>query len=318
MANNHLNKYSFLISVVMPVYNTDKYLDEAISSILRQRVYEDYDNSCFFELLLIDDGSTDCSGEICDYYATNYPNVKTLHKNHDGPSSARNLGISYAKGKYITFIDSDDYISDNTFLQCVSFFEDHYDEIILVTYPIKFFGEINDYHWTNYRFDNGTRVINLLNECDSPQYFTSCSFFKSFDLKNIRFDETIRNGEDLLFVNELLLLHDIPKIGLVTGCEYYYRRRTERNKSIIQSSKSCLEYYSSYIVNVLSRLAHKSVEKYGYIPSYIQNTIKGQLQWRYKAIYDPNSIINIIGELGYREYVYNVNDLLDYMHDNHE
>jgi glycosyltransferase involved in cell wall biosynthesis len=90
------------ISVIVPVYNVQDYLEECIESILRQDFHD-------FELILVDDGSTDNSGKICDTYLDR-TNVNVIHKENGGLSDARNAGISAAKGKYITFIDSDDIV----------------------------------------------------------------------------------------------------------------------------------------------------------------------------------------------------------------
>ena len=94
------------ISVIVPVYNTEKYLHRCIDSILAQ-TYTD------FELLLINDGSTDESGEICDEYAKKDSRIVVIHKVNEGVSIARNTGIKRSSSKYITFIDSDDYIAND-------------------------------------------------------------------------------------------------------------------------------------------------------------------------------------------------------------
>ena len=93
-----------LISVVVPVYNVEDVLHFCIDSILNQ-TYSD------FELLLVDDGSTDKSGDICDQYARKDTRIRVFHKENGGVSSARNLGIDNANGEYICFIDSDDYVN---------------------------------------------------------------------------------------------------------------------------------------------------------------------------------------------------------------
>ena len=92
------------ISIIIPVYNVEKYLRECLDSILAQS-YKD------FEIILADDGSTDSSGNICDEYSMKYENIKVLHKNNNGLSSARNAGLDIAQGEYILFIDSDDVVS---------------------------------------------------------------------------------------------------------------------------------------------------------------------------------------------------------------
>jgi len=105
-----------LISIVVPIYNVEKYLKQCIESLLSQT----YKN---LEILLIDDGSTDKCPQICDEYEKKDKRIKVIHKKNGGLSDARNRGIEEAKGKYITFIDSDDYISEN-------FVKKMYDSII--------------------------------------------------------------------------------------------------------------------------------------------------------------------------------------------
>lgn len=97
-----------LISVIVPVYNVEKYLHRCVDSILNQT----YEN---LEILLVDDGSTDGSGAICDEYAQRDSRVRVIHKENGGLSSARNAGIDAAKGEYLAFVDSDDWIEPETY-----------------------------------------------------------------------------------------------------------------------------------------------------------------------------------------------------------
>lgn len=92
-----------LISFIIPVYNAEKYLRPCLDSVLHQLTNG--------ELILVDDGSTDSSGEICDAYASNHQTIQVIHTENRGPSHARNLGINNAQGDYIVFLDSDDYIN---------------------------------------------------------------------------------------------------------------------------------------------------------------------------------------------------------------
>lgn len=102
-----------LFSVIVPVHNIEKYLDECIKSVLCQDCYD-------YELILVDDGSTDNSGKICDYYVSNNPQIHCIHKCNEGLSVARNCGIDMAQGKYILFLDGDDYWALNTMLSELS------------------------------------------------------------------------------------------------------------------------------------------------------------------------------------------------------
>ena len=92
-----------LVSIIVPVYNVEQYIDECIQSLLRQTLNN-------IEIVLVDDGSTDGSGIICDKYAKKDIRVRVIHQKNGGQSKARNVGVCSAKGKYIMFVDSDDYI----------------------------------------------------------------------------------------------------------------------------------------------------------------------------------------------------------------
>ena len=95
-----------IISVIVPVYKVEEYLEECIESLVNQTMQE-------IEIILVDDGSPDRCGAICDFYAQKYSNIKVLHQRNGGLSFARNQGLRIAKGEYISFVDSDDYAKEN-------------------------------------------------------------------------------------------------------------------------------------------------------------------------------------------------------------
>lgn len=103
-SSNIMDNFAAFVSVIVPVYNVEEYLSPCLDSILRQ-IYQD------FELILVDDGSTDGSGAACDLAAGTDPRIRVIHKQNGGLSDARNCGMRLAKGKYITFIDSDDTVA---------------------------------------------------------------------------------------------------------------------------------------------------------------------------------------------------------------
>lgn len=119
-----------LLSIIVPIYNTDSYLIPCIDSILAQKLSE-------YELLLIDDGSIDNSGAICDEYARKDKQIRTIHTVNQGVSMARNLGLDMAQGQYITFVDSDDRLLEKkTYQELLEFLITH-PTIDIIQYPYE-------------------------------------------------------------------------------------------------------------------------------------------------------------------------------------
>ena len=120
-----------MVSVIMPVYNVDRYLEKAIRSVLAQTFSD-------FELILIDDGSTDKSAEICDGFHS-YTNVTVLHIPNSGVAHARNTGLKTAKGKYIAFFDSDDWVEPDMLSRMVTAAEETQSEIVVCGFHMEYY-----------------------------------------------------------------------------------------------------------------------------------------------------------------------------------
>ena len=205
------------ISIIIPVYNAEKYLHRCLNSILSQTFTD-------FEVLLINDGSPDNSGKICDEYALNDSRIKVFHKENGGVSSARNFGIDNARGEWITFIDSDDYIQSG-------YIEGLYAPIAQ--------GEVVDFvHGGCVNVKDGKIVgINQSYEyyvgADKNilfQKLRGLTVSKLFRLENIkhwsdgqplRFDEKMRIAEDMAFTLDYALY--VKRYALVTEKGYCYR-----------------------------------------------------------------------------------------------
>lgn len=200
-----------IISVIVPVYNTEKYLPRCIDSILAQ-TYTD------FELLLIDDGSTDSSGAICDEYAAKDSRVRVFHKENGGVSSARNLGLDNAQGEWITFVDSDDWVKE----EYIELFINNADDLVYQSFLSIFNGETEEW-------DTSIRALDV-NECLTRLYEKKAlgycwgKLYKTQKIKtyNIRFDENIRFREDELFV--LKYLSHTSHITCIDRNMYIYNR----------------------------------------------------------------------------------------------
>ncbi len=210
-----------MISVIVPVYNSQKYLDRCIKSILNQ-TYRD------FELLLIDDGSTDSSGLICDKYAKSDSRVSVIHKVNGGVSKARNIGIDNATGDYVTFVDSDDYISETMFSDLMACFADTAD---MVVGSLKMVSEMGE---TEYLMEDSLISTKaLLEDYLSGTFPRIClngpcvKLFRKdiIDKHHIRFDCNMRLGEDTVFVTEYL--SHCKKIWTTNKVLYFYMRDNE-------------------------------------------------------------------------------------------
>ncbi len=211
------------VSIIVPVYNVEKYIEKCIDSILNQ-TYKD------FELILVDDGSTDNSGVICDEYAKKDNRIKVIHKVNGGVSHARNMGLEVALGKYVVFCDSDDYVSSQYLndLICANAIKND----SLVVSDIFEFTEDIDTKACESSYENSYRIISLdnMNEQDFSLLFLQyklwgpyCKLFSSEIIKtqNIKFDTNLKTAEDFCF--NMQYLKYVNNIIFLNVKNYYYR-----------------------------------------------------------------------------------------------
>lgn len=257
-------------TVVMAVYNVEKYLAEAVDSLRRQSVgFSD------IKLVLVDDGSTDGSGALCDAYARRYPNVIALHKPNGGVASARNLGLEHAEG-IVNFMDADDRFSRGAFRAAERYLLRNPD-VDIATVPIRFFGAASGPHWQNEKFSRGTRTVFTDEEPFAPLMFVNATFFRLSAAKEIVFDSAPACGEDLLAVSRLLLSR--RKFGVVTGGRYDYRRRKGSDDSLIGLSQKKPSWYEPYLDSVTFPLYEEGVRADGKCPLFLQYTLAQDLVW---------------------------------------
>lgn len=216
-------------SIIVPVYNVQDYLRECIDSILAQ-TYLDY------ELILIDDGSTDKSGEMCDDYATHNLNIKVIHRVNGGLSAARNTGIDAAGGDYLVFIDSDDYIAINSLDEISKSIGEGQCDVVITRLIQKYpdAEEIKNNSINQLSSDINEEIINWVfcgseNTWPAPQYIVSKEFIRK---KNLRFAEGYLH-EDLAWTVALMATSE--KFAVCTFPWYYHRM--QRAGSITTTSK---------------------------------------------------------------------------------
>lgn len=206
------------ISIVIPVYNASKYLSKCLDSVINQS----YSN---IEIVLVDDGSRDNSGNICDEYSNKDKRIKVIHKENGGVSYTRNTGIKKATGDYITFVDSDDLVHSDYVRKLV----ENVDSDTLSVCQIE-----NFYDKVNYSNDLSDEKLefqtkNFIELCRLTLLNTPCCKLFNLDIlrKNkIMFDTKLSLGEDLLF--NLDYLKYVGKI-VVTNNKLYFYRRSDSN-----------------------------------------------------------------------------------------
>ena len=196
------------ISVIVPVYNTASYLSRCIESLVNQ-TYSD------LQIILIDDGSTDESGAIADEWQTKDPRIEVYHQQNQGQSAARNVGLQHARGEYIAFVDSDDYIDSNYFSTMLQAADDATDCVQTGYRRVKQDGEhIKAYHPKHFY-----------------QYTSPCMrlYRRAFmDQHQLRFPEGMIY-EDVVFSIDLWLAH--PMYKMIPYCGYNYTLNTTSTTS---------------------------------------------------------------------------------------
>ena len=216
-----------MISVITPVYNSKKYLNQSISSILNQS-YSD------FELLLIDDGSTDGSSAVCDEYAEKDGRIRVIHQKNQGQATARNRALDIAKGEYIAFVDSDDYIHPKMLEVLVNALEKSGADIAVCGHAR---GTDADYQWKSvndqYELYSGKSFLrdSVLNK-KGKHWLLWDKVYKRSCFNNVRLPEG-RIYEDNAAVYKLL--YNADKVAVTDDVLYYYF--TNESSTVNQSFK---------------------------------------------------------------------------------
>ena len=204
-----------MISVIVPVHNGEKTLKKCVDSILHSTVAD-------IEIILVENGSTDRTLEICQEYSNGYQNVRTIVADVTGLSHARNLGMDAAKGDWIAFVDADDYISPVMYERFFTKAIEDQDDLVFGDIVV---GAANEFDW-----DTGKSVnknVSVREYCWNlfcvAQYTYSIVMNKLFSaelVKGFRFDETLRYAEDREFI--FRVLSHVRSIGCVASPVYYY------------------------------------------------------------------------------------------------
>jgi glycosyltransferase involved in cell wall biosynthesis len=232
------------ISIIIPVYNTEAYLKRCVDSVIMQQNVK-------LEIILVDDGSTDDSPNICDNYSVNYPFIKTIHIDNSGPSTAKNVGYDIAIGNYIAFIDSDDEIRPDMFCTMLKSAYNHNADIVCCNYiQVDEDGNLSHTEYTDKEYvlnqDEALKAI-LIKDKIYSQCWTKIYRRATLEKYHIINTEGLKTEEDFIFNIQAFAKSHI--VSIVDKPLYIY---THRTKSL--SKNYYKNHINQYIDNRILRL----------------------------------------------------------------
>lgn len=272
-----------LLSIVIPVYNIDSYLNKCLDSIV-------YQVKCNTEIILIDDGSCDKSSFICDYYSNKYDFIKVIHQLNSGLSFARNKGIELANGKYIWFIDGDDFIEPNSLEIIYKYLNYNYD-ILVFNYNIisNNISSVNSFY--NY---NNINTKYLLSHCMVwNKVFKKELFNNNLFPNNLVYEDLYLIPTLILKTNNIVFLNDYlyNYVKRSNSIKNSYNRINDRVLGVNNiynklNNKYYLETEYLYIYNLLiTSLIEEINNKYKYDIKYLNKLVKDKYKYYYRNSY---------------------------------
>ena len=279
-----------LLSIIVPIYNVEQYLDRCIQSILNQT----YQN---LEIILVDDGATDCSGAIADSYAAKDKRIKVFHKENGGLSDARNYGLEHVTGDYILFVDSDDFIVNIMCERLITVASSNNADIVSCNYYI-------------YRGDDDIS-IHTMSVQDDKRTFTGMDMLRYYLLKTEPFDLNVVWNK----IFKLDLFNGVEPVrfpkGRVQEDNFTIFRLFLNANSIVTVNKP-LYYYvqraGSIMANFTRRFMIDTIESHMYMSDYLMNhcsSVKNELQ-----LYLLNSYVELSRRVCANKCKKECNDLL--------
>lgn len=228
------------ISVVIPVYNAESNIRRCIDSVLNQ-TYK------YYEVILVDDGSTDNSAQICDDYTSSHDNIYVYHLHNKGVSHARNYGMQKCSGRYVTFLDSDDFLTDKA-LELLLRGKGKLTYFSIGRYNLdnsNYEGELTHFDTTHIDLNNSDEV-NKIEHLDLLA--VGYPYGKLFDLNvikenNLHFDERIKNHEDHIFCFDYLLC--VNEVYVEEDVGYYWTYKSN-SSSLSHLTPPLYKYVNSF------------------------------------------------------------------------
>lgn len=247
-----------LITIIVPIYNSEKYIERCIKSLINQT----YKNT---EIILVDDGSKDNSLKICKEYAKQNLRIKIIHKDNEGVSSARNKGIKNSNGKYILFIDADDYIEANALEELSKIIEEYHPDLIRFQGIKEYLGKsIGENKLSRYGFlDIEKNKTEILKNFFNKKEFSNVIYiaYKTEVIKNLEFDTRFKWAEDWLFTFDTLL--NSKTIYITDEKLYHYFINSESATHNIHTKERFIERFETHYK--IDDIIYKKLMQNGYI-----------------------------------------------------
>lgn len=293
-----------LVSIIVPIYNVEKYLDKCVESVVNQ-TYKS------LEIILVDDGSPDNCPKMCDDWAKKDSRIKVIHKNNGGISKARNCGIDKATGEYLMFVDSDDWIDENTVEELYRIAKN--ENVDIVSYSlIKEYSEntVNNINDVKYCIYYKEEFYEKLIDDDNVAGFVWNKFFKRSLIGNQRFDSDLHCCEDLEFCSRVFM--NCCKVAYTTCKFYHYRQRLDSITGNFDYNPKMLSLIKAYqkILPIFNEYDKKDVYKIERNLLKHNLNIKGRM--KLSKVYDDEvlDMLNSNIEDLYRNVILNKNNSL--------
>lgn len=270
-----------MLTLVATLYNVEIYLEDFLESLDRQTgIRQNY-----LSVVLVDDGSSDLTVAIARKWQqeTRY-RVTIIERPNGGPGAARNAGLDACATPWVTFLDSDDILSDNYISEILDKVEAGGESPSLIATNIVRFIEaqrqIKNDHPLKFKFRDGNRTVHLKN---APHFFQLSSSTSVFQMdvireKSLRFDTTLMVFEDAKFIGEYLLCFDDPTIAVLSNAQYFYRRRSDQSSLVPSAEKSAIRF-SDVPERAYVYLINAAIARFGVVPEWLQAMIVYDLYW---------------------------------------
>lgn len=308
-------------TVISAVYNVGRYLDDYFTTLVNQTA----DFWSCIEVIVVDDGSTDDSAEICRKWMEQYPgNIRYLKQENAGQGAARNNGLRYARNDWVTFIDPDDFISQDYFEQMDKAIKKSAGTsrlLRMVAANFIFFFEdtdqFHDSHPLRYRFSKGDVVLPASNPGKHMVLSVNNVLFwrRQVLAERLTFDSRIKPAfEDAHFVNRYMVSLGDVDIAFLAGPKYYYRKRSDAS-STLDTAWQQLKRYDDQLRYGSIDLIDYCLKRKGNVPAFVQRTLFYDISWHIKRLINADPLGKLLTEEAIQEYEGHLRHIMSHISD---